>query len=912
MKEVAEKLNLKGHNTGQKKVTVYGPGDIEGHLGKDGKFYVLDFGRVFPPEAPDPPGSRKIFYCLLRPEFVRAYPIPLSSDAFSCWGKVGSAVHNKEVMEATQYLYDKVIPNFALELSQKDSESEIRLTEILHANGINCRHYGRVRRAVPLQASRIQRLLLNEMLGRTLTSVLRQLLRYQMQKTRIASQEPYKIVVLDFFNALLMPPKARYSKTNQSPKSPGFYATPALKDVDSTAYLLLNKFWTRDIKVWLNDKFEYGLNDNEMKQDYDLRADLDMEKLIIRVCGQSGIKLSKAALTEFRNSRENFKLLNFDLKKMSAKVRHLNVIDEAEGNLLYIEASSAQGRSGLWEATNRMYARAVSSNTNNPQTYVRWGSILMDQSSRVNITPENLAEYEQILASAREKFAVALKIDNMMPFAYFELAITLLEQAVTMQLFKSSDTIAISLWMITKAQESLRKAFFIENAPRSLLFPSLIERAEEIYQQAKLAVEKKNASRANILFLKSFYMIHCAVTTAPFVPEATVFLTGAQILKDFLVFSQRGPKFLTGLAGSYLESAFLTYPSCSDGEVIYYQTKSNYQRSITGTNDHLPSYFDNNRDLQSKNDVVLIYERKATNSDSMCPYISNEEISVPKDTPLHMLPVITRDPTDDYHGTIGINRILHVLCNDIAVTNLDICAYNVYNNNNNHRGRPIEEDNSTYIFYKTSWLFLLNHSGYHHFLLTHINIRYPKYFKQTDTDATPKQIKLYGSNNEDIIHLSMEEIQMKINDSSDNTFFIFCADLDTNEGMFEARLRQPNPAKYLIMEFVPPSNSIKNLHVSSISLRGHQCYTTERKDVALSSEDLRKLKPKLRTSRDSMYGLYKKPRESDSFDLTDLSRSNRFSLMVDLKSVGICWNNRKHSPRVRFICLFMLFYLLIF
>lgn len=27
---------------------------IEGHLGKDGKFYVLDFARTMPPEAPDP------------------------------------------------------------------------------------------------------------------------------------------------------------------------------------------------------------------------------------------------------------------------------------------------------------------------------------------------------------------------------------------------------------------------------------------------------------------------------------------------------------------------------------------------------------------------------------------------------------------------------------------------------------------------------------------------------------------------------------------------------------------------------------------------------------------------------------------------------------------------------------------
>jgi len=48
---------------------------------------VLDFGRVFPPEAPESRTDRGVFYRLLRPEFVASYPVPLSSDAFSGWGK---------------------------------------------------------------------------------------------------------------------------------------------------------------------------------------------------------------------------------------------------------------------------------------------------------------------------------------------------------------------------------------------------------------------------------------------------------------------------------------------------------------------------------------------------------------------------------------------------------------------------------------------------------------------------------------------------------------------------------------------------------------------------------------------------------------------------------------------------------
>lgn len=66
MEQAGRKLHLKGHLAGLNPAGLsYGPGDLvqkiikldflqsqEGHLGTDGNFYVLDFGRVFPPEAP--------------------------------------------------------------------------------------------------------------------------------------------------------------------------------------------------------------------------------------------------------------------------------------------------------------------------------------------------------------------------------------------------------------------------------------------------------------------------------------------------------------------------------------------------------------------------------------------------------------------------------------------------------------------------------------------------------------------------------------------------------------------------------------------------------------------------------------------------------------------------------------------
>lgn len=52
MELAGKKLHLKGHLAGNSQGRLsYGPGDLEGHLGTDGRFYVLDFARVFPPQA---------------------------------------------------------------------------------------------------------------------------------------------------------------------------------------------------------------------------------------------------------------------------------------------------------------------------------------------------------------------------------------------------------------------------------------------------------------------------------------------------------------------------------------------------------------------------------------------------------------------------------------------------------------------------------------------------------------------------------------------------------------------------------------------------------------------------------------------------------------------------------------------
>lgn len=53
---------------------------------------VIDFARVFPPTAEDHSVGKTFLYNLMRPEFVRRYKEPLSSDAFSGFTKGKSVV----------------------------------------------------------------------------------------------------------------------------------------------------------------------------------------------------------------------------------------------------------------------------------------------------------------------------------------------------------------------------------------------------------------------------------------------------------------------------------------------------------------------------------------------------------------------------------------------------------------------------------------------------------------------------------------------------------------------------------------------------------------------------------------------------------------------------------------------------
>jgi hypothetical protein len=178
MKRAGEQLNIKGHYGGLNPSTckfIYGPTDIEGHLGMDNRYYVLDFARAFPPTVEEDIQST-FLYKLFRPEFIKNYRIPLSSDAFSKFGKLNRAENNKEVKEASEHLFKVVIPEFALELEKMYADKvdvESQLTELVHRAGINVRYLGLVRKNLSSRYHDLQLIILNEMCARAIKNRLK-------------------------------------------------------------------------------------------------------------------------------------------------------------------------------------------------------------------------------------------------------------------------------------------------------------------------------------------------------------------------------------------------------------------------------------------------------------------------------------------------------------------------------------------------------------------------------------------------------------------------------------------------------------------------------------------------------------------------------------------------------------------
>lgn len=137
--------------------------DVVGHVGTDGRRYLVDFGRALPAEWSQatthlPTIGRPMFYRLLRPELLRIlrskgqlelYP-PVCPDAFTNWCLDNREYHDATAKNATLFMLHFMIPRLARnlvgDLSKQVMAKACRSMSVaLHRYGINCRHLGLLR-----------------------------------------------------------------------------------------------------------------------------------------------------------------------------------------------------------------------------------------------------------------------------------------------------------------------------------------------------------------------------------------------------------------------------------------------------------------------------------------------------------------------------------------------------------------------------------------------------------------------------------------------------------------------------------------------------------------------------------------------------------------------------------------------
>jgi len=208
---------------------IYSAVDLEGHKGLDGKYYLLDFSRVLPPESPNRKFQNPHLSRLLRPEFLKMYDKLLCSDAFSGFiqGTPDEDEITADIHEATRYLRETHIPKMAMRIYEMMKEARIekplskfRLTEAMHSMGINCRYAGILRKHIKDEECR--QFILAEVVARAIKNNLRWRLREQHQILKLPLEEPYLRLVIDYLNLVF----------GNTQKSDEYWDTFLKKDVE--------------------------------------------------------------------------------------------------------------------------------------------------------------------------------------------------------------------------------------------------------------------------------------------------------------------------------------------------------------------------------------------------------------------------------------------------------------------------------------------------------------------------------------------------------------------------------------------------------------------------------------------------------------------------------------------------------
>ncbi len=343
MSRLAERLRLEPHyvtDARLEKHVLYGPTDIEVHLGYDGRYYLLDSARLMPPQTPPRSAVRAVFYQLFRSEFLSWYNVPLSPDGYTRFGQTNWRIHNSKLKDATEALITRRIPEFASQLTSRDAKL---LTSLMHSWGINNRFLGHVRHRSDDRDVREAALL--EMVARTLQKILQERLRDEMSRIRAPQMSPYLHLISDFFNM-----------------------------ITSDAW-----FWKRPkmLKQRLISKFgAVCLSEHERNPRVSLAPMVDMPALLSRLCHLGGIQLRSGPKLMAEDLNEPFVTSDFTIVP---RITEMDIASMALAEQYRKQAKRKLGSNKLTllQSAAEIFSKAAICNPHHLSNRVRWLRVLI-------------------------------------------------------------------------------------------------------------------------------------------------------------------------------------------------------------------------------------------------------------------------------------------------------------------------------------------------------------------------------------------------------------------------------------------------------------------------------------------------------------------------------------------------------
>lgn len=363
-------------------------------------------------------------YRLLRPEFVKKWKTPLSSDAFSKFGKdYVSKDHNREVFEATEELELNEVPAFANHLDQlrknRDEkkgrggifqerlsfvEELSQLVVDMRLRGINTRYLLLLLIHIKLDYNR--KLITTELIARHIKNQVRE--KWRELGNQISNSEsdlPYINIICDYFNSIFGCDSFEFWNG-------------LLKEIEKQQFPL------RDYSIY--EALPNSIKDNVELSSLFLRLeDLLGLQLSFDEFSLSSIDIDCKLMDVFKNSKP-FKTSH--IKAILPKIKHINRITFEEGTALSrlaMMTSNDDEAARLLQQACLKYKEALAIRPNDTRALYNWG-LSLSLLAKISDKLEHSNEYYSLAAS---KYKEALVINPKDRRALFMWANMISEQA---------------------------------------------------------------------------------------------------------------------------------------------------------------------------------------------------------------------------------------------------------------------------------------------------------------------------------------------------------------------------------------------------------------------------------------------------------------------------------------------------